>query len=253
MANVYDAIGITGVTADFLDPSLLLYVDQNDIDATNFETKLYKDAAHTTLVGHTATYTTTGAKAIVADNGSGLGGTITVGTLVGTTSDIVLDYGRWGVVSAIVANLLTLHCPVLTGFTVGAIWRAPTVPHVVPMLLNIPGEFAESSESAALWTLGKIPGVWNNGRAHLVRYGVRSFSDNGGDLPSVNIMIGSVLCDTTGTYAGQDVADTAMTWEAKDLDPINCVANYEDTIELSVTAGDTGDTDLSVWTVWVVE
>jgi hypothetical protein len=49
------------------------------------------------------------------------------------------------------------------------------------------------------------------------------------------------------------VADTAITWEASDLDPINCVADYGDVIELSVTAGDGGDTDLSVWTVWVVE
>jgi hypothetical protein len=253
MANVYDAIGITGVSVDFLDPSLQLFVVQNDLGGGDFETKIYKDEAHTTVVGHTATYTTTGAKAIVADGGSGLGGTITVGALVATTTDIVLDYGRWGVVQTIVANLLTLHAPALSGFTVGAIWRAPTVPHVVPMLLNIPGEFAESSESAALWARGKIPGVWNNGRAHLVRYGVRSFADNGGTLPTVNVMIGSVLCDSTGSYVGQDVDDDAISWEAKALDPINCVIDYEGTIELSVTAGDGGDTGLSVWTVWVVE
>jgi len=252
MANVYDAIGITGIAATNLDPSLQLFVDQNDLGGGDFETKLYMDEAKTLIVGHTATYTTTGAKAIVADNASGLGGTITVGTLVGTTTDIVLDYGRWGVVSTIVANLLTLDCPALSGFTVGAIWRAPTT-HVVPALWNIPGEFAEANESAALSAIGKIPGVWNNGRSHLVRYGVWSFADNGGNLPSVNVLINSVLCDSTGTYAGQEVADTAITWEASDLDPINCVVDYEDTIELSVTAGDTGDTDLSVWTVWVVE
>lgn len=54
---------------------------------------IYKDAARTSLVGHTATYNTTGAKAIVADGGSGLGGTVTVAIVAGTETDLIVCVG----------------------------------------------------------------------------------------------------------------------------------------------------------------
>lgn len=55
---------------------------------------LYKAAARAVgdLVGHTATYNGAGAKAVVADNSSGLGGTITVDAVVGVDVDIYYVY-----------------------------------------------------------------------------------------------------------------------------------------------------------------
>ena len=50
--------------------------------------ELYKESARTTLVAHTATYNSTGAKALVADGASGVGGYVTVKT-VGAPSALV--------------------------------------------------------------------------------------------------------------------------------------------------------------------
>jgi hypothetical protein len=76
-----------GVNAD-ADGKLHLSV----IDDTGgyFHVALYKAAARAAgdLVGHTATYNSTGAKTILPDNSSGLGGAITVDAVVGADSDI---------------------------------------------------------------------------------------------------------------------------------------------------------------------
>lgn len=53
---------------------------------------IYEDAARTLLVAHTATYNSTGSKALVADNSSGIGGAIYVSAVVGADADIYADY-----------------------------------------------------------------------------------------------------------------------------------------------------------------
>lgn len=57
-------------------------------DGADYHVNLYSDAARTELVGHTADYAAPGAQAIIEDNGSGLGGTITVDAVVGADADI---------------------------------------------------------------------------------------------------------------------------------------------------------------------
>jgi hypothetical protein len=72
---------ITGIIpATNTDAAGILYANVVDDTGGFWHVDIYKDAARTSLVGHTATYNTTGAKAIVADGASGLGGTITMGT-----------------------------------------------------------------------------------------------------------------------------------------------------------------------------
>jgi hypothetical protein len=70
-----------------------------------FHVDLYKDSgkAAADLVGHTGTYNGAGAEAIIADNTSGLGGTITVDAVVGADTDIeviftivtIFYFNRW--------------------------------------------------------------------------------------------------------------------------------------------------------------
>jgi hypothetical protein len=57
-----------------------------------YHVAIYEDAARTLLVAHTATYNSTGSKALVADNASGIGGAIYVSAVVGADADIYADY-----------------------------------------------------------------------------------------------------------------------------------------------------------------
>ncbi|MEO7957869.1 MAG: hypothetical protein ABIW76_14375 [Fibrobacteria bacterium] len=80
---------ITGYTAN-LDASGKLYFNIVNTAGSTFRIDIYSNSARTTLVGHTATFTNTatGAKAITADNSSGLGGTITTDiTVAASTSN----------------------------------------------------------------------------------------------------------------------------------------------------------------------
>jgi hypothetical protein len=90
-AQLDDWENITGVDCDNTASGGRMYVKIIDDTGGYFHVALYDAAAMAAgdLVGHTATYNTTGAKAIVADNTSGLGGTLTVDEVLAADSDIV--------------------------------------------------------------------------------------------------------------------------------------------------------------------
>jgi hypothetical protein len=67
-----------------------VWVNIVDDGAGYFHVDIYKDTAKGAgnLVAHTATYNSTGAKALVADNTSGVGGTITIDAVTAADTDI---------------------------------------------------------------------------------------------------------------------------------------------------------------------
>lgn len=71
------------------------YINIVDDGGGFFHVDIYSDAARTQLVGHTATYNSTGSQAVIADNASGLGGTITVDAVTAADSDIVIEHGQY--------------------------------------------------------------------------------------------------------------------------------------------------------------
>ena len=83
---VVDASKLRGVTADNTDDDgrLFLKVISTDITGTNCALRIYKDAARTQLIAHTDDQWSTSSShgnvelAVIADNGSGLGGSIFV-------------------------------------------------------------------------------------------------------------------------------------------------------------------------------
>lgn len=83
--------GITGLTFDNTDNGKL-YVNIVVDGGGFYHVDLYDDSARTHKVGHTATYNSNGAKAIVADNASGLGGTVTVDARTAADTDIVVYF-----------------------------------------------------------------------------------------------------------------------------------------------------------------
>lgn len=70
-----------------------LFLDVVDDTGGYRHVDIWKDAARSAKVGHTATYNTTGAKAIVADGASGLGGTVTVAIVAGVETDLQVRVG----------------------------------------------------------------------------------------------------------------------------------------------------------------
>lgn len=89
---------VSGQVADNnVDVDSKHYIKIVDDTGGFYHIDVYEDAtmAAGDLVAHTATYNSTGAKALVADNASGLGGTITVDAVLGIDSDIEITHGRF--------------------------------------------------------------------------------------------------------------------------------------------------------------
>lgn len=82
---------ITGIATTNTDNGRL-YVSIVADGGGFYHVNLYSDLARSHLVGHTATYNSNGAKAIVADNLSGLGGTVTVDARTAADTDIVVFF-----------------------------------------------------------------------------------------------------------------------------------------------------------------
>ena len=86
---------ITGVTDANTGPGKKLWIEVVDDTAGYFHLDVWKNAAKDEKVAHTATYNSTGAKALVADNTSGLGGTITVDAVGPADADITIRFGTY--------------------------------------------------------------------------------------------------------------------------------------------------------------
>lgn len=84
---------VTGLTAANTNAGRI-YPNIVDDGAGFFHIEIYKVATDgaANLIAHTATYNTTGAKALVADNASGVGGTVTVSAIVGVEYDCYVDF-----------------------------------------------------------------------------------------------------------------------------------------------------------------
>lgn len=114
---------ITGITYLNTDSIGAVYATIVADGGGFFHVNLYSDSASTHLIGHTATYNTNGAKAIVADNSSGLGGTITVDARVAADADIVVYFAT--VKIAWTDKFLSADCAVMCSQYLPLIGVAP--------------------------------------------------------------------------------------------------------------------------------
>lgn len=91
---------ITGVSGAIICPSGRLFVQYADDGGGYYHANIYakwsSGDGYGSLIGHTATYNSTGAKAIIADNDSGISGTITVRAVSGTAE--IVEFFIWGTV-----------------------------------------------------------------------------------------------------------------------------------------------------------
>jgi len=252
MADYYSANNLTGVTPALLDIHGHLYVSQIDDTGGYYHTEIFNDVGRTSLVGHTATYNSGGAKTVVADNGSGLGGTITVATL-GAWANTILGFYFWGVVDTVAADSMTIQGPVLgdNGNVVYA-WYGPPE-KVVTVLYNLPGEYATVGSTSALWDYGNIYGLWTNERAHCAGYALRAKSVAGSSPPRINLILTKGFASAKNSNEGWEVASGSLVWAT---DPnANVYQDYKSPIEVAVTApgASSDDQDLSIYLLMVLE
>jgi hypothetical protein len=108
-ADVITATALTGLENVITEPSGRLYFDIYDAGAGNYQVDIYTDVDIATLtlsnlVGHSAQFAAAGTYAVTADNGSAVGGTITVsGTGTVVTS---WEFFRWGVVNKVTVSTI---------------------------------------------------------------------------------------------------------------------------------------------------
>lgn len=124
------------------------------------------DRLGTTLLAHSATYTTTATVALTADNGSGVTGTVAVNALYAVSATTVQVY-KYAQVTGCTTTLATLLGKALST-TSGAIYRVWYGPDKVEQWdYVIPASIATSPNTDQL-TETKQPKYWRGPPAHLV-------------------------------------------------------------------------------------
>ncbi len=95
-------LNVTGLTTAFTTTGMV-YPSVVDDTGGFWHINIYKEVGRTTLIAHTATFNSDGAKALVADGGSGVGGTITIANVATAVADVditvqVFQKVRWDAV-----------------------------------------------------------------------------------------------------------------------------------------------------------
>jgi len=85
---------LTGVTSDNLDANGKMYFEVVAEGGGDYRVDIFKDAARSSQIGHTGTYTAAGEQSVTADNSSGLGGRIMVDAVSAADNDISVDFSQ---------------------------------------------------------------------------------------------------------------------------------------------------------------
>lgn len=259
MGDVYTSVTLTGMNPSTVDESGRAYLVQVDEGGSVYRTSIYSDADCALLIAHTGTYSTTGAKAVTADNDSGVGGTVTVATAVATVDPVIAHFYRYSIVSAVTSGTLTIAGRDLRDgvtATVPYLWYG-NPERVVAMPLNLPGSFATGSDTDALVDVAGFYGVWRNRRAQLACYRFTAATTHGSVEPRINVSVAGATVAGKNSGEGWELDTTPGTWVvANDLAPGQGIAEYGDAIEIVVTVqsgGSVDDKDLTLYAEWVLE
>lgn len=244
---------LTGVAMSNLDADGCLYFDQVDDGAGNFHTDIYRDVSKTLLVGHTASYASNGAKAVIEDNTSGLGGTIDV-TGYSTVETITMQWMRYGVVTAVTATLLTIAGPAVNEDDLLGLWVGSTT-RVVPVNLFLPGSYSTATEADGLWTYGRVRARWGNARSHVARFEITAAAIGAGTRPNANLTSHARPSSDDNSATGPKITTAGTAVVAATISPENGAVWYSRLLEVAVedVSSDAGDQDLSLMALLVME
>lgn len=255
---------LTGVDSGLLLSDGAITIDMVDVGGGEYRLDVYAGETVTDafLVGHTANFSTTGAKTILPDNSSGIGGTITLAGTFGEFSARMYFY-KWLIVNSNIGTALHLYgSPLGTGAgAIAEMWYG--TPEMVDREhITFEGpSFALSADTTLVLNF-KRDAIMNDGpRKRIVQLKCWHHTASG-THPKINVRTdtgGDVDDKVCSSNAGDGLTLTAaQTWYSTTVD-VNAIATLWDSgkdLEVTTTAGgqtEPLDCDLAVDAVWVLE
>lgn len=241
---------ILGIVPAILDWEGRIYIKWVDEGLGSWHLEFYNNVALTAAsqIGHTLTFSGPGDSNIVADNGSGLGGTLSVLMPgAGAPTTVTVEFYKWYVAQAFipsgggVGGILLLNGPALStgaGNITQCWWSCPA--RVMEMHDFFPGEIP--FPQTYLLSNQQEVRKWNASHARLVHFHINAF-DVEGEIPIryLNLLIGDVFTKsnddgvcTSNVYMGLNIPDGAGgLWleTVVDLDPARLRTLRHDELE----------------------
>ena len=244
----------TGITSTVLDARGRLWASVVDDGAGFYHLELYNREGKTAsdLVAHTASYNSVGLKALVADNSSGIGGTVDILAVAGADADIYIEFYRWYQCYAITATTLDLlgTNPSTGAGNLTEMWVGRTGLSVEAKW-HVPGDFSTAATDELLLDVANVPDMWRGENARICAVNAWCKAVSGGAAPDIDLRVynsaAAAWFDVTGGIS-MGVAQN-MEWGIPSADTTQ--VNTGDEFELSTTLGAAGDQNLSV-DAWMV-
>jgi hypothetical protein len=271
-------VNLTGVTLDLLDKDGALFFLWVSEGGGNWHVNAYNDASlHAVyLVGHTASFTTTGAKTVTADNASGLGGTVTVAAIPisGVPGVITVEFLTWHIVRTCTwdsdtglgsMELYGAQISEDTGAIQGLWWSSSA--RVVHTHDCLRGNLIENVAALLLDTQNKESRTWGHGPARLVHFHIKPWWKHA-DITNVwiNLVFDTTVagkvstdgaCASGGFPEGQGLLlATTASHTFIDLHPSRLKIDLHDEIEWTKNAdGNFGAyaNDITAEAIWVLQ
>ncbi len=236
-ARITASNGLAGHTS-LIDGYGQLYFALIDDTGGYYHVDVYSHSDATGLIAHTASYNATGIKALVADNASGVTGTVTIDTL--GTGTAIMRYLNYAIVTDVTATSVTTRGETFYD-PVTSLCRGPRS-HVAQVTIPIPGAFATASTTLYKDTHG-IEGIpWGGPPAHCVAV-VAKASAVAVAYAYVNVLVDGRRV-STATGSDGILLDTAYEHStAYDINYDNLVIPGS-VFELATTTGAAGNTNL---------
>ena len=257
--SVFDtAHGLTGVTSDNVNSRGRMYLRLVDDGAAGQHVEIYKrfGYAAAALIGHTGTFDTNGAKNVLADNDSGLGGVVHIQDAQ-PISGVVFEFFTWHRINDYSASTrtLTLDGPSLETTTddVAELWYSPFPSQVVQLEYFISGSYdASASTNGLLQDISHNKRYWQLPAARVVYMSAQAGANAHSHYINGFEAIAGVIYGT-GPTDGLLITDTNRVDEGVAIQPLAAILEPGNEYDFATTQGGSGDTNLSICMVVVLE
>lgn len=249
---------ITNLTADLV-PDGSLYITAVDEGGGNYRVDIYNDFRRraTDLIAHSESYNAAGVKNLIANNGSLVGGSITIG-VTGADSDMIVECVKYYTINSytLATNKVALYGPSMltTANAIKKIWIG-TVDLVQQIDFFIPNSYAASAINNVLSGVNNQYYYWSMPPARLTRFTAitKTVATN---QPSINILINnSVKASFENSNDGLKLSSAATLYSSNvNLNPKYLLIAKGNPLEITTTQESSGTSeDLSVSCVFVLE
>ena len=254
--------GISGITSAVLDVYGRLYFSIVSDGAGFYHVAIYNDVSRSAgkMVAHTASYNAPGIQALIVNNSSGIGGSISIDAVTSPNATIVVEFYKWYIVESCTSVLLTLRGPPLdtTAGRVTELWYGPAT-RAVPFPITVGGSYALVASTGILASVMKRHLGWvNRGpRLRVAYFELDSFTVSVNAKANVNLMVAGNALATDNGGAGMTLTAAQTPYRTVvNLDAKSTLLDYGSSLEVKTSQGDTTgtvDADLRIEITCVLE